>query len=75
MQAALVKTPSLRSASKALQRIGVELAAVVDARQPRPLDEVVGQDLVPQIHDLLRLGEEAVAADVEQEALVVAPCG
>ena len=54
-----------------LERVGEELAVVVDARQPRPRDEIVGQDLLPQRHDLLRFGEEAVAADVEQEALVV----
>ena len=53
------------------QRVGVEPALVEDARQARPLDEVVGQDLVPQRHDLARLREEAVAADVEQEALVI----
>ena len=54
-----------------LQRIGVELAVVVDAAQARALDEVVGQDLVPEVDDLLRLGEEAVAADVEKKALIV----
>ena len=53
-----------------LQGIGEVLAVVVDARQARPRDEVVGQDLVPQIHHLLRLGEEPVAADVEQEPAV-----
>ena len=53
-----------------LERIGEELAVVVDARQARALDEVVGQDLRPEVVDLLRLGEEAVAADVELEVLV-----
>ena len=46
------------------------MAVVVDARQARALDEVVGQDLLPEVDDLLGLGEEAVAADVEQEVLV-----
>ena len=31
------------------------------------VDEVVGQDLLPEVDDFLRLGEEAMAADVEQE--------
>ena len=53
-----------------LERIGEVVAVVVDARQPRALDEVVGQDLLPEVDHLLRLGEEAVAADVEQEVLV-----
>ncbi len=53
------------------QRVGVELPTVEDPRQARPLDEVVGQDLVPEVDDLPRLGEEAVAADIEQETLVV----
>ena len=52
------------------QRIRVVLAAVVDARQARPRDEIVGQDLLPQVDDFLRLREEAMPADVEHEAVV-----
>ena len=70
MQAALLKTPRFVSASKALKRIGIVFAAIEDARQPRPLDEVVRQNFVPEVDDFLRLGEEAMAADVEQEILV-----
>ena len=75
MQAALREDAEIAQRLEGAQRIGIEFAAVVDARQPRPLDEIVGQDLVPQVDHFLRLGEEAVAADVEQEALVVRPCG
>jgi hypothetical protein len=53
------------------ERIGVVLAVVVDAGEPRALDEIVGQDLVPEIDDLLRLGEEAVPPDVEKKVLIV----
>ena len=53
-----------------LERIGIEFPVVVDAREARPLDEIVGQDLAPQVDHLLRLGKEAMAADVEGEALV-----
>ncbi len=54
-----------------VERIGVELAAVEDARQPRPLDEIVRQDLAPEVDHLLRFREEAMAADIEHEVLVV----
>src|SRR5262249_31983696 len=53
-----------------LQWIGEVLAIVVDARQARACDEIVGQDLVPQVHDFFRLREEAMAANVEQELAV-----
>ena len=39
--------------------------------QARALDEVVGQDLVPEIDDLLRLRKEAMSADVEEKVLIV----
>ena len=58
-----------------LQRIGEELAVVEDARRARPLEHVVGQDLRPEVLDLLRLREEAVPADVEVEALVPGRAG
>src|SRR6185312_830159 len=47
-----------------------KFAVVVDARQPWPFDEIVGQDFPPQRHDLPGFGEEAVATDVEVEVLV-----
>src|SRR6185312_10856627 len=53
------------------QRIGIKFAVIEDAAHPRPLDEVVGQDLVPQVHYLARLRKEAVSANVEAEALVL----
>ena len=71
MQAALVEDAEIAQRLEGAQRIGVEFAAVVDARQARPLDEVVGQDLLPQVDDFLRLREEAVPADVEHEAVVL----
>ena len=70
MQAALVKMPRLLQRLEGAQRIRVVLAAVVDARQARPLDEIVGQDLLPQVDHFLRLREEAMPADVEHEAVV-----
>ncbi len=53
------------------QRIAVELALIIDAAHPRALDEIVRQDLVPEIDHLARLREESVAADVESEAVVL----
>ena len=54
------------------QGVVVELAAVVDAAQAGPQQEVVlGQDLVPERLDLGHLGEEAVAADVEAPAVAL----
>jgi hypothetical protein len=47
------------------------LAVVVDAAQARALDETIGQDLAPEIDDLLRLREEAVAPDIEKKVLIV----
>ena len=55
-----------------LQRVVVVLALVVDAAHAGPQHEVlVGQDLVPEGLDLLHLGEEAVAADVEAPAVAL----
>ena len=54
-----------------LERISVELAFVIDSRQAGTVDEIVWQDLVPEIDDFLRFREEAVAADVEQKAFVI----
>ncbi len=48
-----------------------ELAVVVDPAHPRAGDELVAQDLAPDLVDLVALGEEAVAADVEPIALVL----
>jgi hypothetical protein len=47
------------------------LAAVVDAAEAGPGQHVVGQDLVPDLLDRLHLGEEAVPADVEAEAVAL----
>jgi hypothetical protein len=55
---------------ESLQRIGVELSRVINARQPRAHEKIVGKDLVPECHHLARLREEAVASDVEEEAFV-----
>src|SRR5258708_31607835 len=48
-----------------------EATAVVDAGQPAPSQHLVAKDLRPQVFDLLVLGEEPVAADVEPVALVL----
>ena len=64
--------PRLPSALNGLERVVVELAAVVDAAHPGPQEEVlVGQDLVPQVRDRLHLGEEPVATDVEAPAVAL----
>ncbi|MEJ7714610.1 MAG: hypothetical protein WKF40_02430 [Thermoleophilaceae bacterium] len=47
------------------QRVVEELLVPVDARHPRALEELLAHDLVPEVVDLLDLGEEAVAAQVE----------
>ena len=52
------------------QRIVEEASAIEDAGLARAQQEGLVQHLVPQPLDLLGLGEEAVAADVEMEALV-----
>ncbi len=53
-----------------LDRVVVELAAVVDVAHPRAAQEVVGpEDLEPQVVDRLHLGEEPVATDVEAPAV------
>src|SRR5216684_2285165 len=54
-----------------LERIAEEPALVVDARGARPQEEVVRQDLRPQVLDLFRFGKEAMAADIEMESFVV----
>ena len=48
-----------------------ELAVVVDPAHPRAGDELVAQDLAPDRVDLVALGEEPVAADVEAIPLVL----
>ena len=48
-----------------------QLAVIEDARLARPRDQLVAQDVIPQRLDLGGLGEKAVAADIEAEALVV----
>src|SRR3546814_19793035 len=53
------------------QRIGIIFALLIDSAHPRPLDEIVGQDLVPQVDDFLAFREEAVTADVEAKALML----
>ena len=56
----------LRSTFMARERVVQVLALVVDAAHPGAEHEVpLGQDLVPQRFDLVHLGEEAVATEVE----------
>src|SRR5262249_11536844 len=47
-----------------------ESPAVVDAGQARTPNEVLAERLVPELRDLLDLGEEAVAPDVEVKAAI-----
>ena len=63
--------PQIPQRFKGAQRVGIEFALVVDPAHPRAFDEIVGQDLVPQINHLFRFGKEAVAADVEPVAFVL----
>ena len=58
---------------RAGQRVVEELAVPVDARHARALEELLAHDLVPEVVDLLGLGEEAMAAEVE--AVAVADLG
>jgi len=53
------------------QRIGVEFAFVENAAHLRALDEIVGQDFVPQVDYRPGLRETPVPADVEAIALVL----
>jgi len=52
-----------------LERIGVKFAAIVNARQARTFEKIVGENFVPQIDDFFRLREETMPADVEQNPL------
>ena len=52
------------------ERIAVEFAFIINAAHPRTLDEIVGQDFIPQRDHFLRFRKKAVAADVEAEALM-----
>ena len=63
--------PQVEQRLERAQRIAVEPAAIEDAAHARALDEIVGQDLVPQIDHLPRLREEPVPADVEAEAVML----
>jgi hypothetical protein len=40
---------------ESLQRIGVELSRLIDARQPRPVDKIVRKNRVPERYHLARL--------------------
>ena len=53
----------------ALERILEELVVPVDPALARTLEELLLHDLVPEVVDLLDLGEEAVAAEVEAVAV------
>jgi hypothetical protein len=53
------------------QRIGEVLAVVVDARQPRPREEVVTHQVLPQSLDLRDLREESVTTEIEAVAVVL----
>ena len=52
-----------------VERVGEHPPAVADARHPRPDDQLVAQDLLPQRLHLGVLGEEPVAAQIEAETV------
>jgi hypothetical protein len=54
---------------RAVEGVVEELAVPVDARHARPLEELLLHHLVPEVVDLLGLGEEAVAAEIEPVAV------
>ena len=64
-----VDRPQLLDHVRAAQRIVQELVVPVDPRHARALQELLAHDLVPEVVDLLHLGEEAVAAEVEAVAV------
>ena len=53
----------------AVERVLEELAVPEDPRLARALQELLLHDLVPELVDLVALGEEAVAAEVEPVAV------
>ena len=59
--------------SMPVERVVEELAVPVDPRHARALEELLAHHLVPEVVDLLGLGEEAVAAEIE--AVAVADLG
>src|SRR5919112_2016741 len=61
--------PELLDDVRASERVVEELAAPVDARLPRAHEELVAHDLEPKVVDLLALGEEAMASEVEAVAV------
>ena len=54
----------------AVERVGEVLAPVVDARRTRPHQEIVTEDLGPEILHLVRFRKEPVPSDVEAKPLV-----
>src|SRR6185312_10047519 len=58
-----------------LQRIVEVLAAVVDSRQSRDIDELIAEQLFPELLDGSDLGEETMATDVEPVSLVLRSLG
>ncbi len=64
------KNSQIEQCFEGAQRIAVEFAFVVDAAHPGPLDEIVREDLVPELDDLTRFREKAVAANVEPETFM-----
>src|SRR5262249_53067107 len=52
------------------QRVRIEFPSVVYSRQSGSFDEIVREDLVPEVNDRSRFREEAMTADVEQKSVV-----
>ena len=63
--------PQIPQRFECAQRIGIEFSLVIDPAHPRALNEIVGQDLVPQINHLFGLRKEPVPTDVKAVAFVL----
>jgi hypothetical protein len=62
--------PEIAQRLECAQWVRIIFSAVVDAREARPLDEIVGQNLLPEIDHFLRLRKETMPANVKHEAVV-----
>ena len=57
--------PQIAQGLESLERIGIELPRVINARQPRPVEKIVRKDFIPERHHFPRFREKAVASDIE----------
>src|SRR3546814_3466637 len=64
------KNPQIGQGFESPQRVAVEFALIIDAAHAGTLNEVVRQDLIPEIHHLFCYGNETVAANIKAKALM-----